>query len=93
LVSTGKLTIYQLVFQVIVLVLTLPISTATIERVFSIMDIVKIRLRNKIEDKFLTDSLMVYIEREVAATISIYSIIDDFLGFKKMTGSILMCFG
>jgi hypothetical protein len=58
-------------------VLTLPVSTATTERAFSAMNIVKTRLRNKIEE-FLTDSLMVYIEREVAATISIDSIIDGF---------------
>jgi hypothetical protein len=57
-------------------VLTLPVSTAITEQSFSAMNIVKIRLRNKIEDEFLIDSLMVYIEREVAATISIDSIID-----------------
>ncbi|XP_062170522.1 uncharacterized protein LOC133876256 [Alnus glutinosa] len=83
LVSTGKSAIYQLVFRVIVLVLTLPFSTATTERAFSAMNIVKTRLRNKIEDEFLTDSLMVYIEREIAATISIDSIIDDFRDLKK----------
>jgi hypothetical protein len=47
------------------------------------MNNVKIRLCNKIEDEFLTDSLMVYIESEVAATISINSIIDDFWDSKK----------
>jgi hypothetical protein len=38
------------------------------------INIVKTRLHNKIKDEFLTDSLIVYIEREVAATISIDSI-------------------
>jgi hypothetical protein len=47
------------------------------------MNIVKTRLRNKIEDEFLMDSLIVYIEREVAATINIDSIIDDFRDSKK----------
>ena len=42
------------------------------------MNIIKTRLRNKIEDEFLTDFLMLYIEKEIAATLSIYSIIDDF---------------
>jgi hypothetical protein len=49
------------------------------------MNIVKTKLRNKIEDEFLTDSLMVYIEREVVATISIDSIIDYFRDSKKTT--------
>jgi len=83
LVSTRKLAIYQVVFRVIVLVLTLPVSTTTTERTFSAMNIVKTKLRNKIKDEFLTDSLMVYIEREVATTISIDSIIDDFRDSKK----------
>jgi len=83
LVSTRKLAIYQVVFRVIVLVLTLPVSTTTTERTFSAMNIVKTKLRNKIKDEFLTDSLMVYIEREVATTISIDSIIDDFWYSKK----------
>jgi hypothetical protein len=33
--------------------------------------------------KMMIDSLMVYIERDVAAIISIYSIIDDFQDSKK----------
>jgi hypothetical protein len=47
------------------------------------MNIVKTRLRNKIKDEFFTDFLMVYIEREVATTISIDSIVDDFRDSKK----------
>jgi hypothetical protein len=61
-----------------VLLLTLPVSTATTERTFSTMNIIKTRLRNKIEDEFLTDSLMLYIEKEIAATLSTDSVIDDF---------------
>jgi hypothetical protein len=83
LVKTEKSTIYQLVFRVIVLLLTLHVSTATTERAFSAMNIVKTRLRNKIEDEFLTDSLMLYIEREIVATFSTDSIIDDFRDMKE----------
>jgi hypothetical protein len=42
------------------------------------MNIIKTRLRNKIEDEFLIDSLMLYIKKEIAATLSTDSIIDDF---------------
>ncbi|XP_059431488.1 uncharacterized protein LOC132164990 [Corylus avellana] len=79
---TGKSTIYQLVFRVVVLLLTLPVSTTTTEPAFSAMNIIKTRLRNKIEDEFLTDSLMLYIEKEIAATLSIDPIIDDFQDMK-----------
>jgi hypothetical protein len=47
------------------------------------MNNVKTRLCNKIEDEFFTDSLMVYIESKVHATISINSIIDDFWDSKR----------
>jgi hypothetical protein len=61
-----------------VLLLTLPVSTTTTEQTFSVMNIIKTMLRNKIEDEFLTDSLMLYIEKEIPATLSTDSIIDDF---------------
>ena len=41
--------------------MTLHVSTTTMERAFSAMKIVKIRLRNKIGNDFLTDSLVIYI--------------------------------
>jgi hypothetical protein len=83
LVRTGKSTIYKLVFQVVVLVLTLPIFTATIERAFLAKNIVKTRFHNKIEDEFLMDFLMLYIEKKNAATFNTDSIIDDFCDMKK----------
>jgi hypothetical protein len=42
------------------------------------MNIIKIMLRNKIEDEFLTNSLMLYIEKEIVATLTTDLIIDDF---------------
>jgi hypothetical protein len=78
LVRTGKSAIYQLVFQVVVLLLTLLVSTTTTVRPFSAMNIIKTRLRNKTENEFLMDSLMLYIEKETVVTLSTNSIIDDF---------------
>jgi hypothetical protein len=46
------------------------------------MNIVKTRFRNKMEDDFLTESLILYIEREIATTFSTDSIIDDFSNLK-----------
>ena len=63
--------------------LALPVSTATTERVFSAMNIIKNRLRNKMEDDFLMDSMILYIEKEIAAKFGIESIIDDFRDLKE----------
>ncbi|XP_057774970.1 uncharacterized protein LOC130993949 [Salvia miltiorrhiza] len=76
--KTGKSAIYYLVDRLIKLILTLPISTATSERAFSAMKIVKTRLRNKMEDDFLSSSLIMFIEREIAQSFDVDSIIDEF---------------
>ena len=64
LVKTRKVEVYPLVYRMVSLILTLPVSTATTERSFSTMNIVKTTLRNKMEDEFLTDCLLVYIEKK-----------------------------
>ena len=58
--------------------LTLLISTATTERAFLVMNAIKTDFCNKMEDEFLSDTMMLFIERDIAATISTDSIIDDF---------------
>lgn len=83
LVRIRKSSIYPLVYRIIVLVLTLPVSTTTIERFFLVMRIVKTRLRNKMNDDFLTDTLITYIERDIAKKISMESVIDDFRDMKE----------
>jgi len=47
------------------------------------MKIIKTRLRNKMGSGFLNDTMAVYIEREISASISSESVIDDF----KLVGS------
>ncbi|GAV70154.1 Dimer_Tnp_hAT domain-containing protein, partial [Cephalotus follicularis] len=83
LVKTGKLEIYYLIDRLLRLVLTPPVSTVTTERAFSAMKIIKTRLRSKMENDFLTNCLVVYIEQAIAEKISIDKIIDDFYDMKK----------
>ena len=58
--------------------LTLPVSTAITERVFSIVKIFKTRLRSKMDDEFLAKSLITCIEKDVAKLFDDDSIIDAF---------------
>ncbi|XP_016192167.1 uncharacterized protein LOC107633046 [Arachis ipaensis] len=88
--ETGKSRTYHLVDRLIRNVLTLPVSTATTERAFSAMKIVKTRLRSKMTDEFLADNLVIYIEKEIAATFSADSIIDDFESRKKRRAQLSM---
>jgi hypothetical protein len=63
--------------------LTFPVSTTTTERAFSAIKIVKTRLRNRMEDDFLVNYLIVYIEKEIVERFTIDMIIDDFYFMKK----------
>ncbi|GAV80151.1 Dimer_Tnp_hAT domain-containing protein, partial [Cephalotus follicularis] len=83
LAETGKAVIYPLVDRLIRLVLTLPVSTATTERAFSAMNIIKNKLRSKMEDDYLRSSLVLYIGREIAEKITTDAIIDDFCTIKE----------
>ncbi|KAL7602827.1 uncharacterized protein LOC111910672 [Lactuca sativa] len=77
LVEIGKASHYYLVDRLIRLVLTLPVSTATTERAFFAMKIVKNRLRNKMDDDFIADSLVLYIEKDIAKIFSLDPILND----------------
>ena len=51
--------------------------------------LVKTNLRNKMENDFLTDSLILYIENDIVSTFSLDSIIDDFENLKECRISFL----
>jgi len=83
LVETKKSKIYPLVDRLIRFILTLHVSIATTERAFSAMKIVKTRLRNRIDDDFLANYLIVYIEKEIIERFAIDMIINDFYSMKE----------
>ncbi|KAK2651063.1 hypothetical protein Ddye_018552 [Dipteronia dyeriana] len=78
LAKTKRSENYTLIDKSIRLVLTLPVSTVTTERAFSAMKLVKTPLRKKMDDDFLTDCMVIYIEREIVDIIDLDSIIDEF---------------
>ena len=83
IVRTRKSEYYLLIYKVVKLVLTLPISTATTEQAFLAMNVIKTELRNKMKDEFLLDAMILFIERDIAMTISMDSIIDNFEDLKR----------
>jgi len=65
LVQTRHHLIFPLVYRLITLALTLPVATASVERFFSSMKIVKTDLRNKIGDDWFSDLMICYSEKEI----------------------------
>ena len=53
-----------MVYELLKLVLLLPVATASVESVFSAMVFVKTKLGNKMGDSLLDDCLVTFIERD-----------------------------
>ncbi|KAH9686650.1 TTF-type domain-containing protein [Citrus sinensis] len=82
-VETIKSQHYLLIDRLIRLVLTLPVSTATTERAFSAMKLIKTSLRSEIENEFFfSDCMVIYVEREITDIVDSDSVIDDFYNLK-----------
>lgn len=63
LYKTGKAATYSMVVRLLRLVITLPVSTATAERAFSAMKLIKTRLRNRMGGDYLRHYMIVYIDQ------------------------------
>jgi len=54
-----------MVYKLLKLTLLLPVTTTSVEHVFSAMKVVKSNLCNKMGDQWLNDRLVTYIEKDV----------------------------
>nr|XP_045089955.1 zinc finger MYM-type protein 1 [Aegilops tauschii subsp. strangulata] len=86
MVDTRKHLSYPLVYRLLKLALTLPVATATVERCFSAMKIVKNALRNKIGDDYLSHSLICFVEKGLLDEITNEVIVDRFHKMKDRRG-------
>uniref|UniRef100_A0A0D3ECA3 TTF-type domain-containing protein n=1 Tax=Brassica oleracea var. oleracea TaxID=109376 RepID=A0A0D3ECA3_BRAOL len=78
MVKTQKHIAHPLVYRLLKLVLTLPVATASVERCFSAMKLVKTAARNRIGDQFLSDCMVCFIEKELFDSISNEKVIERF---------------
>ena len=74
---------YDMVYELLKLVLLLPVATASVERVFSAMVLVKTKLRNKMGDSLLDDCLVTFIERDIFFEVDEDDIIETFMSLRK----------
>ncbi|KAL7104054.1 hypothetical protein ACP275_08G220400 [Erythranthe tilingii] len=78
LVAKRKNVTYPLVYLLLKLSLILPVATASVERIFSAMKIVKSELRNRMGDQMLNDVLVSYIEKDILNDVSIDEVMNFF---------------
>ncbi|XP_004304881.1 PREDICTED: uncharacterized protein LOC101306072 [Fragaria vesca subsp. vesca] len=78
LVQTRKSEFFHMLYRLICLVLTILVSTATTERAFSAMNIIKNKLRSKMGDEYLGDCMVLHIEKEYAESVTNEEVIKEF---------------
>ena len=74
---------YPLVYSLVTLALILLVTTATVERAFSTMNIIKNRLCNQIRNQWMNDCLVTYIEKDIFKTIKCEEIMQLFQNMKN----------
>ncbi|XP_066382993.1 uncharacterized protein, partial [Miscanthus floridulus] len=83
LIETKRHKVYDMVYLLLKLILLLPVATASVERVFSALVIVKTKSRNKIGDIVLDDCLVTFIERDIFFQVNEDDIIETFMSLRK----------
>ena len=78
-----KHVVYDLVYTLLKLILILPVATASVERVFSAMSLVKDKLRNSMGDKLLNHCLVTFIERYVFLQASEDAMVEAFMAMRR----------
>ncbi|XP_022846218.1 zinc finger MYM-type protein 1-like [Olea europaea var. sylvestris] len=65
-------------FVLLTLALILPVATASVERVFSTMNLIKSDLRNEMGDVWLNDNLVIYVEKAIFKQLENEAILQSF---------------
>lgn len=88
MVKTKKHEVYLLVYKLVTLVLILLVATATIERVFSAMNVVKIPLCNQMGDQWMNENYIVYNKKDIFDTFDNETIMQYFQLMKTCKGQL-----
>jgi hypothetical protein len=78
LVRTRKHLVYPLVYHLLCLTLVMPVSTASAERSFSSMNLVKSAIRNTMADEWMQALLIIPSEWDIADAISDAQIMEQY---------------
>ncbi|XP_008449194.1 uncharacterized protein LOC103491145 [Cucumis melo] len=88
MVITAKDKVYPLVYRLLTLALILPVTTATVKRIFSAMSIIKTQFRTRMKDQWMNDCLVAYIERDLFDKIDNEAIMYRFQNMKSRRGQL-----
>jgi hypothetical protein len=75
-------TYFSLVYHLVEHALILSVATATVERAFSPMNIIKTKRKNKMGDEWMNNSMICYIERDMFVDNKDEKILKHFQGLR-----------
>ncbi|XP_071729131.1 uncharacterized protein [Rutidosis leptorrhynchoides] len=88
MVETRKNRTYPLLYRLLKLALVLPVATATVERCFSSMKIIKSNIRNRIGEEFLNACVICAVEREALVEVKDEDVMERFNNMRLRRGKI-----
>ena len=86
MVKNRKHISYPLVYRLLKLALILPVATASVERCFSAMKIVKSDLRNRIGEDFLNSCVICVVEKEALSNVKDEDVMNRFQNMRDRRG-------
>ncbi|XP_031090938.1 uncharacterized protein LOC115995930 [Ipomoea triloba] len=86
MVETGRHLDYRMVYLLLKLSLILPVATASVERAFSTMKLIKTPLRNRMSDDLLNDCLVSYVEKAIFDQVSNEAVLHRFQNMREHRG-------
>ncbi|XP_022004126.1 uncharacterized protein LOC110901623 [Helianthus annuus] len=89
MVETGKNETFPLVYRTLKLALVLPVATATVERCFSKMKLIKTDLRNRMGDEYFNNALICVVEKESFCKVKEEDVMAWFQAFKNRRGELI----
>ena len=84
MVEMKKNVSYSLVYSLVTLALILLVATATVEKAFLAINIIKNQLRNQIGDQWMSDCLVTYIDKDIFKIIECEEIMQRFQNMKNL---------
>lgn len=88
MVETGTHSSCPLVYRAVKLALLLPVATATVERCFSKLKLVKTDLRNRMGPEFLNNAMVCAVEKDFLQKVKDDNVMERFQAMKKRRGQI-----
>ncbi|GJX87484.1 zinc finger MYM-type protein 1-like protein [Tanacetum coccineum] len=80
---------FPMIYKLLKLALVLPVATATVERCFSTMKLIKSDLRNRTGNRFLNHALICSIEKEVFINVTNEDVMKRFQSMRDRKGKLI----